>query len=103
VPRPQRDALADLKLYRYAIQQGWPVSADLKARTLERLSQMIDNPKGGDRAWTAAARTLVSMTTATTGAISTAIQARQHEELADTVRELREWKESVEGSGHEPV
>lgn len=88
--RSARGDLADLRLVRRAIAQGWRVPKATKARAVERMTQILECEEERARGWTAAARTLISMTTATTSAIGTAIQAHQHEVLAERVAELEE-------------
>ena len=56
---------------------GWTIPAATKAKAVGRMTQILGDDEGGGRSWTAAARTLVSMGTATTAAIGAAIQARQ--------------------------
>jgi hypothetical protein len=90
----KRGDLADLKLYRMALAQGWDVPAAAKDKAIRRMVEILDSAEGRDRTWTAAAKTLVSMTTATTGAIGTALAARAQEELAADVEALKAWKES---------
>jgi hypothetical protein len=98
-PQPQRDPLADLRLYRHALAQGWPVSHDLKTRATGRIGEILSNPKAGDRAWVAAVRTLVSMTTATTASIDTALRAKLQEEIEDRLAELEQWQATQQGTG----
>src|SRR4051794_39764176 len=78
----KRADLADLKLYRLALAQGWPVPEAAKVKAVARMQEILENDEGGDRAHTAAARTLVSMTTATTSAIQAAVAVHQATELA---------------------
>jgi hypothetical protein len=99
--RPKRDDLAGLRLVRMAISQSWVVQD--KELTAQNLAAIERNPKAGIRAHIAAARTKIAMTAQNLAAIDTAIRARNAEDLVDTVAELKEWKESIEGNGNEPM
>src|SRR4051794_754185 len=79
---------ADRRLYRPAPAPGGPGPAAAKAKAVARMREILENDEGGDRAHTAAARTLVSMTTATTSAIQAAVAVHQATELAVRVAEL---------------
>jgi hypothetical protein len=86
--RRGRGDLAELRLYKLALKQGWVIPPELKRLGVEKMGDILRDPKGGARAHTAAMRCLIAATTATTSAIGTAIQARQSEELAETVARL---------------
>ena len=77
-----RAKLAELRLFAHALKQGWNVPEDLKSQATERVGAILKNAKS-ERSWLAAARTLVSMTQATTGAIDCAVRVRQQEEVID--------------------
>lgn len=83
-----RGDLADLRLLKRAIDQGWEVPEAAKKLAVARMVGILRQGKCRSRAWTAAAKTLVSMTTATTGAIGTAIRAKQLEDVEDRLAEL---------------
>jgi hypothetical protein len=85
---PDRADLADLKLFRRALAQGWDVPPGVKAKAVRRMAEILDNDEAGDRSHTAAAKTLVSMGTATTAAIQAAVAVHQATELAARLDEL---------------
>jgi hypothetical protein len=96
-----RAKLAELRLFAHALRQGWNVPENLKKEAADRVGSILQNAKS-ERSWIAAARTLVSMTTATTSSIDCAVRVRAQEELADEIRALKEWRDAVEGAGNVP-
>lgn len=100
-PDPKRGVgranLAEARLYRLAMRQGWPVPREVKALAVERMVTILRDDKGGARAHTAAMKALVSATTATTSSIGVAVQAK-NTELEDRLAEL----ERKAGPGGQP-
>jgi hypothetical protein len=54
--------------------------------------EILRNEKAGTRAWVAASKTLVSMTTATAASISAALHAREQIELSARLEALESWQ-----------
>jgi hypothetical protein len=91
-PRPQRDPLAELRLFRHALAQGWSVSADLKASATGRIREILANNKAGSRAHVAATRCLLTMTSATVSSIDCAVRVRAQEDLVERLERLEAWQ-----------
>ena len=87
--RVGRASLADLRLYAYALRQGWDVSGELKGDAERRMRQILKDDKAGARSWVAAARTAVAMTATNLASIDTAIRSHQAVELAAEVEALK--------------
>jgi hypothetical protein len=92
-----RHKLADLRLFAYAIKQGWDVPEDLKTKATERVGGILKNAKS-ERSWLAATRMLVSMTTATTSAIDTALRARLQEDILERLEKLEAQEDANDES-----
>jgi hypothetical protein len=86
-----------LRLFAHALKQGWTVSEDLKSQATERVGSILRDAKS-ERSWLAAARTLVSMTQATTGAIDCAVRVRAQEELAGRQDELAAEHQTIKAT-----
>jgi hypothetical protein len=86
--RPRRADLAELRLLRRALRNGWPVPAAARAKAVARMQELLDTDEAGGRAWAAAARTLVSMTRADLAAVDAAIRADVHQGLSGRVARL---------------
>jgi hypothetical protein len=79
---------ANTKLLERALRAGWPVRPELRAKVLDRLEAVIDDPQASHRETTSASKALMDATRLELAAIETAIRAEQHEEIAERVREI---------------
>jgi hypothetical protein len=88
--RRGRGDLAELRLYKLALTQCWVIPPELKRRGVEAMGDILADRKAGSRAHAAAMRALIAATTATTGAIGTAIAARTQEEIVERLKAIEE-------------
>jgi hypothetical protein len=79
------------------LKQGWPVPVAVKREAVKRVRQILDDPKGGERSWLAAAKVAVAMTAVTLDSISVAGREYERGELAAEVELLRSRIEEIEG------
>jgi hypothetical protein len=86
----KRSDLAELKLFRLALAQGWSVPGEFKELAVQRCGEILREAKAGERSWLAAAKTLANMTGQTLAAIDTAIRARTHEEFEARLKAIEE-------------
>jgi hypothetical protein len=81
----------DLKLFRLALSQRFPLSQEMKATMLRRVSETLADPKAHPRSVIAAGRLLVSASQANLASIDTALRCRHQEELEGRFRELEAY------------
>jgi hypothetical protein len=97
--RPKRADLAELRLFRMALAQSWVVPAALKEKAVGRMRGILEDEEAGARSHVAAVRTLLGMTTATTSAITAAVQVHAATELK---AELDDLKARIDGKEGQP-
>ena len=95
-----RASLADLRLYRRAILNGWKVPAEAKRLAPARMLEVLKDDDAGERSWVAVSKVLVSMTGGALQSIDTALRVRTAEEVD---KRLAEVERKLDASLEQPA
>src|SRR4051812_1112374 len=80
--------IRDTRLADRALRERWPIPASLRRPLVARLAGIVTDPAASPREATAAARAILQASKLNLEAVSAAIRAREHEELAERVAQL---------------
>jgi hypothetical protein len=93
-PKGRAD-LAELRFFRAALLQMFPIPAEAKAAALAKVTAILKDPQAPARATVAATRVLAALASVNLQAIDLAMKARATDELVDEVALLSESVERM--------
>ncbi len=89
--------IRDTRLVERALRERWPIPGRIRKPLIERLYEIVEDTGSSPREVTSAAKAILSASELNLEAIASTIKAREHEELAAAVAELRRRVDAEEG------
>jgi hypothetical protein len=86
----------DVRLVALALQERWPIDPAARQAMVRRLEDVVADPVTRPRAFLAAVKAIMGLSRINLAAITSAIQAKEHEEVLDRLDELEKRAEASE-------
>ena len=82
--------IRDTRLVERALRERWPIPKAIRKPLIERLNEIVQDTDSSPREVTSAAKAILSASKINLDGITSAIKAREHEELVQRVEELEQ-------------